>query len=218
MKSKKYILKNTGVFKGYSVFWLEKHIDNKSLYKDETIYILNFKQITNYIATRTIPDSCLTVRVNHAFAGSLKSMKKGDIVLSVVGRIDKIEALYVDFEPEEYIIYDDTSIIIRNENTDYNSEFIYMMFSRTSIKNKLLQQRNLKKRKNAMPRLTIKILTDLEIPIPDEAEMKELLRIHHRLQEEEKKLVERNMIYDKALDEYLGNAKIQIEELLHKIG
>ena len=218
MKLKKYILKNTGIFKGYSIFWLEKHIDNKALYKDETIYILNFKQITNYIETRTIPDGCLKIKVSHGFAGSLRFMKKGDIALSVVGKIDKIEALYVDFEPEEYIIYDDTSIIIRTENKDYNSEYIYMVFSRTSIKHKLLKQRNLKKRRNAMPRLTIKMLLNIEIPIPAEAEMKELLRIHHRLQYEEKKLEERNLIYGKALDEYLENSKIQMEELLHKLG
>lgn len=218
MKQKKYKFKNTDLFKGYSIFWLEKHIDNKALYKDETIYILNFKQITNYIETRTIPDGCLKIKVYHAFSGSLKFMKKGDIALSVVGKIDKIKALYVDFEPEEYIIYDDTSIVIRTENNDYNSEFMYMMLSRTSIKNKLLKQRNLKKRRNAMPRLTIKMLLNFEIPIPDEAEMKELLRIHHRLQYEEKKLEERNLIYGKALDEYLGNGKIQMEEILRKLG
>lgn len=214
MKREKYKLKNANIFKGYSINWLKRYLKCDDLHPDEYIYILNFKQIYMYINTKKMADNYLKVKVQRGIDGRLRFMKKGDIVFSVVGKINRIEVLYVDFEPEEYILYDDTAIVIRDENTTFNSEYLYMMFCRTSITSKLLQQRNLKKRPNAMPRLTITMLSDLEIPVPDEAEMKELLRIQHRLKDEEEVLKNRNILYCQALEKYLDSNKIQLEEIL----
>ena len=116
-------------------------------------------------------------------------MKKGDIVFPVISALEDIEILYIEKEPEEMYLYDETVLVMRVTGTEIDKKFTYIMLNSEPIRNGIIKMkwevanRNRSKLKSnrVIPRLTIGLLSAIKIVNLTEQEKFEIVREYEDL-------------------------------------
>lgn len=193
MINKKYYVLNdiADIFKGYSITKLkdsaEQLIDNKDktntnfqdFISSEKVKILGWKQIKDYLRNHKVDDNCNVINISRRYNKNIKYMQKGDIVFPVLSSEENFDVLYIDEEPKEKYIYNESVLVVRTIDSNVDSKYLYIMFTTTSIQKQLLQLTNQKK--TVMSRLTKDLVSSIQIATITESERKQIVDEYTKL-------------------------------------
>lgn len=162
----KYYLTRNSLFKGYSETKINNMISKADDLNTQKVKIAGWKEIKSYTNGNNIKNICRTIKFYQKYDKEIKCMKKGDIVFPVISPLEDIEILYIEDEPDEMYLYDETVIVMRVTDPTIDSKYIYIMLNSEPIKNGLIKMkweianRNRGKLKSnrVIPRLTIDLL------------------------------------------------------------
>ena len=184
-----YIVKNIAdVFQGYTRLMLR----NKQLIGEpcegQELKIINWQNIKEYIKGNNIDDSCEVVKFYQNYTKEIKYMQKGDIVFQLKSGIDNNEIIYIDKEPQNKYIYDNTVLVVRVTDSSVDSMYIYIMCQSLPIQRGLRQMKlySTKNKKgefqsSVVPRLSKGILLNMMIRKVPENERKEIVKEYIKL-------------------------------------
>ena len=169
------------IFKGYSTTKLKGNIENAINNRDksnsnfddflnkEEVKILGWKQIKEYVKNHKVDDNCNVIEISRKYNKNINYMQKGDIIFPIFSPKDKLDIVYVDEDPEERYIYNETVLIVRVTDTNIDSKYIYIMCKKAkSIQDIFLQIKpenkiaNLRFTKEQLALIRIAKLTDKE--------------------------------------------------------
>ena len=179
------------IFKGYSTTKLKENIESIINNKDKTntnfqdfvtseeVKVLGWKQIKEYVRNHKIDDNCKIISVNRRYNKNIKYMQKGDIVLPVLSSNDSFEVLYIEEEPEENCIYNESVFVIRVTESSIDSKYVYIMCTTKAVQDKILQL--LEKEKRVMLRITKEALSSIKIAKLTESERKQIVDDYTKL-------------------------------------
>ena len=179
------------IFKGYSTTKLKENIESIINNKDKTntnfqdfitseeVKVLGWKQIKEYVKNHKIDDNCNIISVNRRYNKDIKHMQKGDIVLSVLPSKDSFEILYIEEEPEENCIYNESVFVIRVTESSIDSKYVYIMCTTKAVQDKILQLPE--KEKRVMLRITKEALSSIKIAKLTESERKQIVDDYTKL-------------------------------------
>ena len=187
---KYYLPRDTyNVFKGYSQTKLNDMLSKADAENTQDIKMLGWQEIKAYTTGNDLQDICKTVKFYQKYNKEIKCMHKGDIVFPVISALDDIEILYIEDEPEEMYLYDETVIVMRVTDPTIDSKYIYIMLNSEPIKNGLIKMkweianRNRGKLKSnrVIPRLTVELLSHIMIVKLTEDERREIVDEYEHL-------------------------------------
>lgn len=196
MENTNYIIKDIAErFKGYSITKLNDSIEQiinngdktNSNFEDiknyESVKILGWKDIKDYIKNHKIDDKCNSINVSRKYKKNINYMKKGDLVFPVIFSRDNFDVVYIDEEPSEEgkYIYNESVLVVRVTETNIDSKYIYIMCAN----NKKIQDNLFKLKddsKKTISRLTKEMLSVLEIPKLTETKRKKIVDEYNKLQ------------------------------------
>lgn len=185
------------IFKGYSITKLNESIsaviDNsdktdsglEDFVISEKVKVLGWKQIRNYDKTHLVKDECNVIDIGRKYNKNIQYMRKGDIVFPVFPSKDCIEMVYIEDEPEEKYIYNESVIVIRATDQSIDSKYIYIMCKSDAIQDKLLNLTG--NTKTVMSRLTKEILSSIKIIKLTDIERKQIVDEYTNLLELQEK-------------------------------
>ena len=177
------------IFKGYSPTKLNTLVSKADKKDTQDVKIAGWKEIKSYTKGNDIQDICGTIRFYQQYNKEIKCMKKGDIVFPVISALEDIEILYIEKEPEEMYLYDETVLVMRVTGTEIDKKFTYIMLNSEPIRNGIIKMkwevanRNRSKLKSnrVIPRLTIGLLSAIKIVNLTEQEKFEIVREYEDL-------------------------------------
>lgn len=196
MENTNYIIKDIAErFKGYSITKLNDSIEQiinnsdktNSNFEDiknyESVKILGWKDIKDYIKNHKIDDKCNSINVSRKYKKNINYMKKGDLVFPVIFSRDNFDVVYIDEEPAEEgkYIYNESVLVVRVTEPNIDSKYIYIMCAN----NKKIQDNLFKLKddsKKIISRLTKEMLSALEIPKLTETKRKKIVDEYNKLQ------------------------------------
>lgn len=187
MVQNKYISLRNKLFKGHSRVLLKFLASKVNDGDTKEIKIARYKDVKSFANGNDIADVCDTIKVGKNY--NIRCIKKNDIVFPIISALDDIEILYIKEEPQELYLYDETSIVLRNTDTDIDSMYLYLMLNSTPIKNALINQkwliansnRGKLKSNRIIPRLTVDLLSHIMIVKLTEDEQREIVAEYNRL-------------------------------------
>ena len=190
MELKKYYIVNNiaDVFQGYTRLMLR----NKQLAYEQgecqELRVINWQNIKSYCKGNDIDNVCEVVKFYQNYAKEIKYMQKGDIVFQLKSGIDNNEIIYIDKEPKEKYIYDNTVVVVRVTDTSIDSLYVYIMCQSSPIQKGLRQkkwQSSVDKRgkfqSSIVPRLSKGILANMMIRELPEDERKKIVNEYIKL-------------------------------------
>lgn len=194
MKDTNYIIKDIAeTFKGYSITKLNDSIEQvinnsdktNSTFDDfksyETLKILGWKDIKEYIKNKKVDDKCNSINIGRKYKKNIRYIQKGDLVFPVIFSKDSFDIVYIDEEPEEKYIYNESVLVMRVTEPNIDSKYIYIMCANNrKVQNNLFQLND--RSKKVISRLTKEMLSELEIPILTEARRKRIIEEYNKLQ------------------------------------
>lgn len=190
MELKKYHKVNTiaDVFQGYTRLMLR----NKQLAYEQgecqELRVINWQNIKSYCSGKNIDNDCEKVKFYQNYAKEIKYMQKGDIIFQLKSGIDNNEIIYIDKEPKEKYIYDNTVLVVRVTDTSIDSLYVYIMCQSSPIQKGLRQKKwqssvdkKGKFQSSIVPRLSKGILANMLIRELPEDERKKIVNEYIKL-------------------------------------
>lgn len=120
----------------------------------------------------------------------IRYMKKGDLIFPEKSGIDNTKIIYIDKEPEDKFIYDNTVIVVRITDTSIDNLYVYVMCQSETIQNGLRQQKwksildeRGRSQSGIVPRLSKGILSNMLIRKLPEQERKDIVNEYIKLKE-----------------------------------
>lgn len=89
-------------------------------------------------------------------------IQQGDIVVPVFPKKEKLEILYIENEPKEKCVYNESNLVIRIKETGISSRYISVILNSETVKNNILARC---KGTSRQLRITMSDLSDIYIPI-----------------------------------------------------
>lgn len=188
--NKNYLDRNSyNIFKGYSETKLNTMISKADEKDTQEIKLTGWKEIKSYTNGNDIKDICRSVKFYQKYNKEIKCMQKGDIIFPIISSLEDIEILYIEDEPDEMYLYDETVIVMRVTDPTIDSKYIYIMLNSEPIKNGLIKMkweianRNRGKLKSnrVIPRLTVELLSHIMIVKLTEDERREIVNEYEHL-------------------------------------
>lgn len=148
---------NTKIMKGMLLF----NSRNENLQKFEKVKILKYINVRNLVTLGNTDD------VDYSDLDLSKKYKdcdiqQGDIIVPLLARKEKGSALYIEKEPAEKCIYNESNLIIRINNNNINNRYISLVLDN------LYQKWFNIPTAGAFPfRVTVRHLEKAIIPLPD---------------------------------------------------
>ena len=190
------------IFKGYSTTKLKGNIENAINNRDksnsnfddflnkEEVKILGWKQIKEYVKNHKVDDNCNVIEISRKYNKNINYMQKGDIIFPVIlQKGDEIDVIYIDEEPEEKCIYNETVLVVRVTKANIDSKYIYIMCKESkSIQKGLLQ---LASSNSVIQRITKELISMILITSSTDAERKKIVEKYESLQLAEEKFREK---------------------------
>lgn len=204
MKDTNYMIKEIAeTFKGYSITKINDSIEqvvnnsNKtnSNFDDfknyETVKIWGWKDIKDYFKNKKVDEKCNCINISRKYKKNIRYVQKGDLVFPVIFSKDSFDIIYIDEEPEEKYIYNESVLVIRVTKPNIDSKYIYIMCANNrKVQNSLFQLND--RNKKVISRLTKEILSKLEIPRLTEVKRKKIIGEYNKLKIQQNKF--NNMI------------------------
>lgn len=181
------------IFKGHSKsrlnYGIEKAINNSEEFncninqfiEHEQIKILGWKQIKEY-ANNKLDDKCDTINISAKYSSAIKYMQKGDIVFPVATSRDNIEIVYIEDEPSEKYIYDETVWVVRIINQDIESKYVYIMCLSDPIQKGLIELKEQSER--VITKLTKEIISSIHIKKVSIEEQQQIITKYNMIQQD----------------------------------
>lgn len=130
----------------------------------------------------------------------LQYIHKHDIALSAITSFDSgFQVLYINAEPEEELCYNGTVLLIKAKSDLIDARYLYIQLKSKQIQNRLLE---LAKGNNIVS-ISKKDLLKLEIPMYDEAIMKDMCQRYEKIQKKQIKTKKEFELANKAELEFL---------------
>ena len=192
IKSEKsyYILgKMTDTFNGYAIRELRKRTTINQQSSVQQYKIFSWQQLNKYCKTNIIDNDCKTISLSQTYEKPIKCIKKGDIAVAYKSGLEMTEILYIDKEPPEKIIVDETILIIRVSDTSIDPLYIYIMMCMSEpiqkgfryIKEKSVTDKTGKVQKSKVPHISKTVLSNMLIRELPEDERKKIVKEYIKL-------------------------------------
>ena len=190
IQDKYFLPKDTySLVKGYSETKINEMALKVDIEDTKDVKLAGWKEIKAYTQGNNIHNICRTVKFYQKYNKEIKCMQKGDIIFPIISSLEDIEILYVEDEPDEMYLYDETVIVMRVIDHTIDNKYIYIMLNSAPIKNGIIKMkweianRNRGKLKSnrIIPRLTIEQLSHIMIVKLTEDERRKIVEEYNRL-------------------------------------
>ena len=184
-----YIAKDIcDVFQGYTRLMLRNKQLISELGDGQELKVINWQNIKEYLKGNNIDSSCEKVKFYQNYAKEIKYMQKGDIIFQLKSGIDNNEILYIDKEPVDKYIYDNTVLVVRVTDTSIDSLYVYIMCQSAPIQKGIRQMKwqslldkKGKYKSGIVPRLSKGMLLNMMIRKLPEQERKDIVKEYIKL-------------------------------------
>lgn len=178
----------------------------------KAIYLKQNEYSSNSVVVKVVKWSDLSNLINYKEANSITEFKidiqkfykralnkieKGDLIFSTLPSLTLENIILVDRDFEDTYICNDNMFIFKNKS-NYSSEYLYLIL-KSGLYNKYIEYLGVCYSK----RLTIKMLSDLEIPLLDEA--KELVEEYSNLQKAKREIQKQEEDFNNKVYELTKN-------------
>lgn len=175
---KEYLLKDiANIFKGYSTVKVQEFLDKMIKFynateKDadyirdgEKVKVLGWKDIRQYSMDYSIDDESNTINIGRLYNKNIRYIEKGDIVLPIIYSKDNFKPIYIDKQPSEKCIYNDSVLVIRIDDKHISSEYIYWLLC-SNYFTKYIEE--ISTTQTTIKRITKSGIENMSIPILDD--------------------------------------------------
>lgn len=175
--------------KGYAIINDNKNNiekTNKSVAK-----ILNLKNVRELVEGQEIKYSLTAFE--QKYQKDILYVQKKDIVIPVAVGTGGFNIMYIDNEPNERYIYNNSCFVLRIREDIISSKFVYLQLMTNKIQEKLLSNA----KGTIIKHITKKDILSIEIPDLEKDKIKEISRRYDNIKNKENKLrIEKQQFWD----------------------
>ena len=166
--------------KGYAIINDNKNNiekTNKSVAK-----ILNLKNVRELVEGQEIEYSLTTFE--QKYQKNILYVQKKDIVIPVAVGTGGFNIMYIENEPKERYIYNNSCLVLRIKEDIISSKFVYLQLMTNKVQKKLLSNA----KGTIIKHITKKDILSIEIPDLETEKIKEICRKYDNIKNKERKL------------------------------
>lgn len=166
--------------KGYAIINDNKNNIEKT---DKSVAkILNLKNVRELVEGQDVGYSLTTFE--QKYQKEILYVRKKDIVIPVAVGTGGFNIMYIENEPKERYIYNNSCFVLRIKEDIISSKFVYLQLSTSKVQKKLLSNA----KGTLIKHITKKDILSIEIPDLENEKIKEICRKYDNIKNKETKL------------------------------